>query len=142
MPKYRMTEAIEFVDPKLDVSLTAPFEPSVLCMIIWEQTNIKPVMKINDLRCGSYLEVYQRLRCASERLKTIPAKAQVYKEYVDRITQAGDLEEFIMEHAIAAGFNPEWLEKVKKRKNDDKLIQQKLHKMFASKVGGSGNNAQ
>ena len=87
MPKCRLTEAIEFVDPKLDVTLTASFEPSVLCMISWEQTNIKPVMKINDLRCGSYLEVYQRLRCASKRLKTIPAKAQVYKEYVDRMKE-------------------------------------------------------
>ena len=73
MPKCRMTEAIEFVDSRLDVTVTAPLEPNLLTIVIWEQTRVRPSLKINDLRCKSYLDLYLRMRCAHERLKIQPA---------------------------------------------------------------------
>ena len=114
MPKCRMTEAIEFVDSRLDVTVTATLEPNLLIIIMWEQTGLRPGLKLNDLRCKSYLDLYMRMRSASERLKTQPAKAQLYQEYVDHIRspqESSALEDYIMVHGVRSGFNPEWMEK-------------------------------
>ena len=35
LPKMRLTEAVEFVESKLDVTLTAPLDSSVLAVTAW-----------------------------------------------------------------------------------------------------------
>ena len=35
LPKMRLTEAVEFVEPKFDVTLTAPLDSSVLAVTAW-----------------------------------------------------------------------------------------------------------
>ena len=190
MPKVRLSEAVEFIDPKLDVTMIAGLEGALLAVILWERTHMKPNMKLSDLRCANYLEVYVRLRCAAERRKETAQKD--LSTYVEQFVQAhaenkleeslaieiaaiseisyfvGILkfcyfgncrtisqnpksrkalfraakDEFIMEHAIAEGFDPKWLEKdQKKQKGADKQVQAELKKMFLGKSGGVPSSA-
>ena len=41
------------------------------------------------------------------------------------------MEDSILEHAINAGFNPEWLTNTKKAKSEDNMIQTKLHALYS-----------
>ena len=108
---------MEFVEPKLDATLTACQPSQILVMILWTLTRTKIQMKVQELRCHSYLEVYQRFRCAAERRKAVAELP--YKEYVEWLTKDVD-EAAIMKHAVEQGFNPDWLKQIKK-KGEDRL---------------------
>ena len=130
LPKVRLTECLEFVVPELDVMLTATLNPKLLRMIVWEATNVKPNMNIRDFRVSAYLDLYKRLRGAMERVKK---QDKFDQSYPQKFQEAPSLEEFVMEHAVANGFNPAWLEMDKKSskssKNDAKQTKQQLTKL-------------
>ena len=130
LPKVRLTECLEFLVPELDPLLTATLNPKLLSMIVWEATNVKPNMKITDFRVSTYLDLYKRLRGAMERVKK---QDKFDQSYPQKFQEAPSLEEFVMEHAVAKGFNPAWLEMDKKNskssKNDAKQTQQQLTKL-------------
>ena len=117
LPRVRLTECLEFVEPKLDATLTACQPNQILMMILWTLTRTKVQMKVQELRCHSYLEVYQRFRCAAERRKAVAELP--YKEYVEWITKGVD-ETAIIKHAVEQGFDPDWLKQYKK-KGEDRL---------------------
>ena len=113
MPKLRLMEGIEFAEPQLDATLIAGLAQPLLGMILWEVTRLNPNTKITELRCSTYLELYQRFRCAAARHKN--ASEQTAKRYIEGFLSATSLPEFIIEHAMDAGFDPSWLEPEKKR---------------------------
>ena len=49
--------------------------------MLWDLTRIKPIMKLSELRCNTYLEAWLRFRCAAERTKN-SAETEV-KAYVE-----------------------------------------------------------
>ena len=112
----RLTECLEFVEPKLDATLTACQPNQILMMILWTLTRTKVQMKVQELRCQSYLELYQRFRCAAERRKAFAELP--YKEYVEWLTTGVD-DRAIIKHAVEQGFDPDWLKR--KRKTEDRL---------------------
>ena len=117
LPNMRLTECLEFVEPKLDATLTACVPSQILVIMLWELTHTKIQMKVQELRCHSYLEVYQRFRCAAERRKAVAELP--YKEYVEWLTKGVD-ETAIIKHAVEQGFDPDWLRQ-NKRKGEDRL---------------------
>ena len=117
LPKMRVTECLEFVEPKLDATLTACQPNQILMMILWTLTRTKVQMKVQELRCQNYLELYQRFRTAAERRKQVAELP--YKEYVEWLTKDVD-ETAIMKHAVEQGFDPDWLKQIKK-KGEDRL---------------------
>ena len=107
---------MEFVEPKLDATLTACVPSQILVIMLWGLTRTKIQMKVQELRCHSYLEVYQRFRCAAERRKAVGEQA--YKECVEWLTTGVD-DRAIIKHAVEQGFDPDWLKS--KRKTEDRL---------------------
>ena len=112
LPKVRLTDCLEFVEPKLDATLTACVPSQILVIMLWELTHTKIQMKVQELRCHSYLEVYQRFRCAAERRKAVAELP--YKEYVEWLTRGVD-ETAIIKHAADQGFDPDWRKQIKKK---------------------------
>ena len=106
LPKCRLTEGIEFLCNEIDCTLTAPLDQLMLSLIVWELTRVKPDIKITEFHATSYLDLYLRLRGANERIKK---SGKEDKGYIQKLTAAPVLEDFILQHAVAAGFNPQWL---------------------------------
>ena len=52
LPKVRLTESIEFVEPELDVTLLAGRTTQCLSIILWELTRVRPETRIQELRCS------------------------------------------------------------------------------------------
>ena len=50
MPK--VGEAIEFINPDLDVTVLGELPQELLAMVLWELTHIKPCMKVHGFPCG------------------------------------------------------------------------------------------
>ena len=117
-PKCRLTECIEFVCPAIDCTLTADLDPSLLSIIVWQLTGVKPDLHITEFHADSYLDLYLRLRSAHERMK---CTGKFEKEYPEKLAQAQGnvLDYVIMQLAVASGFHPEWLDK--KAKTDKSL---------------------
>ena len=69
LPKCRLTEAIEFVCPDIEVTLVASLDQQQLALIIWVLTRIKADLNITEYHAKSYLDLYMRLRSANERIK-------------------------------------------------------------------------
>ena len=60
---------------------------------------------------STYIDLYKRLGSAMERVKK---QHKFDQSYTQKFQEARSLDEFVMEHAIASGFNPSWLEMDKK----------------------------
>ena len=74
LPKIRLAEAIEFLEEKLDATITSNtyVDQELASIVVWLMSGIKPNTKITDLRCKYYIEIYERLRAAKERKKLMP----------------------------------------------------------------------
>ena len=70
MPKVRPGEAIEFIKPKLDVTVIGELSQELLAMVLWELTHIKPCMKLQEFRAASYVDLYSRFKTTHERLRS------------------------------------------------------------------------
>ena len=92
LPRTRLSECIEFVDPMIDVTLTAGFPSAILAMILWTLTHVKPTLKVSELRASSYLDIYMRFRCAGERHKL--SASHGLESYVKEFSAAEDKERF------------------------------------------------
>ena len=87
LPKVRLAEALEFLEERLDSTITsnAYADQELLSITVWLITNIKPNTKITDLRCKYYVEIYERLRAAKERKKLHPEFN--YAELVEQLVR-------------------------------------------------------
>ena len=95
-------------------------------------------MQITEFHVSTYIELYLKLRTAADRLKQ--SKRDSIKAYAQQIGQThaeGDLDmkDFIMQHAIDAGFNPNWLKPKKKstQKIEMENDKQRLADLFKEK---------
>ena len=87
LPKVRLTEAIEFLEERLDSTITsnAHVTQELAAIVIWLLSGIKPNTKLTDLRCKHYVEVYDRFRAAKDRKKALPEFK--YAELADHLVR-------------------------------------------------------
>ena len=64
-------------------------------------------MHITEVRVSTDLDLYKRLRCVMERVKN---QSKFDQSQAQTFQVAEALEVFVMEHAVAKGFNLAWLE--------------------------------
>ena len=108
LPKIRLGEALEFLEEVLDSTLTAQptCDQELLGMTVWLLTKIKP-----DLRCTRYIELYDRLRRASNRIKQCNAH-----DYNEVLSQCQLDPADVVDIAVNRGFDHQWLDKKKDTK--------------------------
>ena len=108
LPKIRLGEALEFLEEVLDSTLTAQptCDQDLLGMTVWLLTKIKP-----DLRCTRYIELYDRLRRASNRIKQCNAH-----DYNEVLSQCQLDPADVVDIAVNRGFDHQWLDKKKDTK--------------------------
>ena len=119
LPGSPLTEAVEFVEPKMDVTSTVQMDAFTLTVILWELTRLKPTIKVSELRSNTYVELWLRLRAAAERHKNVH-EAEV-KAYVKGALSTDDLKEYALDHAVQHGLDPEWLNEKKDKKQSHKI---------------------
>ena len=114
LPKIRLGEALEFLEEVLDSTLTAQptCDQDLLGMTVWLLTKIKPNLMISDLRCTRYIELYDRLRKASNRIKH--CNALDYSEVLSKLVQCQLDPADVVDLAMNRGFDHQWLDKKKK----------------------------
>ena len=81
-------------------------------MTVWLLTKIKPNLMISDLRCTRYIELYDRLRRASNRIKQ--CNAHDYNEVLSKLVQCQLDPADVVDIAVNRGFDHQWLDKKKK----------------------------
>ena len=111
LPKNRLGEALEFLEEVLDSTLTAAAtcDQDMLAILIWLLTRIKPNQMITDLRCERYIDVYLRVRAASNRIKQ--CNAHDYNEVLSKLVLCQLDPADVVEIAVTRGFEQQWLEK-------------------------------
>ena len=114
LPMIRLGEALEFLEEGLDSTLTAQptCDQDLLGMTVWLLTKIKPNLMISDLRCTRYIELYDRLRRASNRIKH--SNAHDYNEVLSNLVQCQLDPADVVDIAVTRGFEQHWLERKKK----------------------------
>ena len=110
LPKSRLTEAVEFTEPKLDVTITTALDPPMLSIILWHLTRVGVDTHVRAFNCGSYVELFLRFRNAYERRKGGAAESEL-KKYVEgfKDVDGAALRDYVTEHAMRVGFQPETL---------------------------------
>ena len=88
LPKNRLGEVFEFLDEVLDSTLTAA---------------------ISDLRCERYIDVYLRVRAASNRIKQ--CNAHDYNEVLSKLKLCHLDPTDVVGIAVTRGFEQHWLER-------------------------------
>ena len=118
LPKIRLGEALEFLEEVLDSTLTAQgtCDQDLLGIIMWLLTKIKPNLMISDLRCTRYIELYDRLRRASNRIKQ--CNAHDYNEVLSKLKLCHLDPTDVVGIAVTRGFEQHWLER---KKNDTQM---------------------
>ncbi len=141
LPKVRLSEAIECVHDKLDSTMTAELNQSCLAVVLWMLTQVKCNMKVHDLRCDTYGDLYKRFKVAAQRASVVNDRQQ--KEIVDDLLSQRMLtEEFVLDKAVAFGFNPEWLQTPQRKKSGDiARTQQLLTQLFRRKQESEASEA-
>ena len=76
-------------------------------MTVWLLTKIKP-----DLRCTRYIELYDRLRRASNRIKH--CNALDFNDVLQKLVQSQLDPAEVVDLAMNRGFDHQWLDKKKK----------------------------
>ena len=111
LPKIRLGEALEFLEEVLDSTLTAQptCDQDLLGMTMWLLTKIKPNLMISDLRCTRYIELYDRLRRASNRIKQ--CNAHDYNEVLSKLKLCHLDPTDVVGIAVTRGFEQHWLER-------------------------------
>ena len=114
LPKIRLGEALEFLEEVLDSTLTAQphCDQDLLGMAVWLLTKIKPNLMISDLRCTRYIELYDRLRKASNRIKH--CNALDFNDVLQKLVQSQLDPADVVDLAMNRGFDHQWLDKKKK----------------------------
>jgi len=60
LPRVRLAEAVESMCPEFDSMLTGALDQRMLCIVIWMLTGVNCNLTVQDLRCASYAELYER----------------------------------------------------------------------------------
>ena len=69
VPKCHQADGVEQIDAKLDSTLTGKLDQEELAVVIWILTQIRPDMKLTDLRCEYYEELFLKFIYAANRIK-------------------------------------------------------------------------
>ena len=69
IPKCHNVDGIFQVDARLDPTLTAKMETDEISITVWLVTRMRPDVRVVDLRCEYYEELWVKYEVAAKRLK-------------------------------------------------------------------------
>ena len=69
LPLVRLGEALEEIDQEFDATITADLTELDRSIVIWMLTKCKPNLRISELRCESYKELFDKLAHLGARSK-------------------------------------------------------------------------
>ena len=136
IPKIQLLDAVEVVSSKvLDATLTGNCDQDSLAVILWMLNRMLPTMKVTDLRCEYYDEVFISFKKAADRVKEEDPAA--WNFMVSKIvTLLGSHQETeLLQYALELGFEPDWLAAKKKAKRE------KVSKRMASMMDSASKVA-
>ena len=67
LPLVRLGEALEEIDAEFDATITVELNELDRAIIIWLLTNCKPNLRVGELRCPSYEDLYEKIKNLNER---------------------------------------------------------------------------
>ena len=108
LPKSRLSEAIEFLKPELEIIVLGKLGQTELAVVIWCLTTCKPNAKMQTYRCTTDLEWYLRLRPAY--IRNLNA-GNVDINCANNVLDAENVKDFVFAYVIKWGFDPAWLDK-------------------------------
>jgi hypothetical protein len=115
--KMRLAEAVSHV-VELDCAITADLDQVTLSVLIWVFTRIRPNIMVSELRSITYLDLYNTMKLAGDRVRKNDESQ--YNEILDMFKAENNLSKnLVMRAAIKLGFDPDWLDKAKKRSRED-----------------------
>ena len=69
IPKCHQVDGLLRIDKFLDSTLTGKLDQDEAAVVVWMLTRIRPGFKIADLRCTTYEDVFEKYKCAADRIK-------------------------------------------------------------------------
>ncbi len=117
LPKTRLADAVSHVVLDLDFAITGKLNQISLVVLIWVLTRIPPNLKVSDLRCATYLDLYKSMKAACDRVRK---KDEIqFNDLIDMLKAETCLSSnVVMRAAINLGFQPEWLNDIKINKGN------------------------
>ena len=125
LPKVRLSECVEVCHSEFDATMTSDLSQVSLAILLWMMTHVMPNIKVTDLRCNTYHEMYNRFLVAKTRLRSHRPN-----EYDGMLTEIKSLpmpltNADVVDRAKERGYQEAWLQKAnKKRKSHDPPLSQ------------------
>ena len=139
VPKIRLSELVETINPDFDSAVTAEFDQITLAMLIWIFTRIKPKTKVSDLRVHTYSKLGALMVASNKRLiaNLTPTK---YQDTIVAVLGHMPTQQGIKNLAASLGFSEEML--AVKRQNSQKgggkgSVQTALSQAFAASASAA-----
>ena len=110
LPRARLSEALDYV-AGFDPAITADLDQVTMAVLVWCLTRVRPNVVITDLRSTTYMDLYETLKHAAERVKE--GNETEYKQMIQAFGEAACVRaETVMSVAVVLGFEPAWLQEV------------------------------
>ena len=116
LPKVRLSELIEVVNPEFDSSITAEHDQVTCATLLWIYTRIKPKTKISDLRVRTYAKLGSLLVTSNKRLIATMMTSK-YHDTIVAVLGTSPTPEVIHNLAVSLGFQQDWLMQKKTKGN-------------------------
>ena len=108
LPRSRLSEAAEVLNPDWDATITAHLGSHAMSALIWMMTKVRPDLKVTELRVQTYEELYQRFETAqTRRLRTNP---QEHRQAIAALETADTPweDDKVLQFAEHFGFQKKW----------------------------------
>ena len=110
LPKARLSEALDYV-AGFHPAITAHLCQVTMAVLLWCLTRVRPNIVITDLRSTTYMDLYETLKHAAQRVKE--GNETEYKQMIQAFGEAACVRaENVMSAAVVLGFEPAWLQEV------------------------------
>ena len=108
LPRARLSEALDYV-AGFDPAITADLDQVTMAVLVWCLTRVRPNIVITDLRSRTFMDLYETLKHAAERVKE--GNETEYKQMIQAFGKAACVHaETVMSVAVVLGFEPAWLQ--------------------------------
>ena len=133
VPKKRLYEFLEFLKPGMDAVTLGGLNQTELAVVIWILSGMRPNSGIHEFNCKTYIELFVRARTAMQHRANAGKIDDLFFQKLLSM-EDDDQRQTIMDHALDCGFNPQWLEKQKSSKQQDKKIAQTYSRRSSQKT--------
>ena len=114
LPKARLSEALDYV-AGFHPAITAHLCQVTMAVLLWCLTKVRPNVVVSDLRSTTYMDLYETLKHAAQRVKE--GNETEYKQMIQTFRKAACVNTAtVMYVAVLLGFEPAWLEKSCRKK--------------------------